>query len=308
MRSVLRTVAALGLMISASAALAFNDGHQSTQNFQEVRRVIEEKISKYGADRVLIALDVDNTTLALEKDFGSEHWATWQSAMISQGQLGDGAVSRTIQGMFNVQSQVMALAPMRAVESEIPNELAKFGRLGARMMALTSRGLPFHDATIRELRRNGFPYETFAPGPKGGIAGSYIPLDLERPELSGLTAKDVQDLALVSVGPVMYQDGVFLTEGQHKGAMLRTLLHRLKLKFDAIVFIDDRLKHSEGMQAAFKDRRESVTTIQYAHNAQAIADWQAGDKQSAKQDWCEFSKAILTVRANPADADVISCP
>jgi len=193
------------LMMMAARSQAFNDGHIITASFRDVGNIIQNKIDTYGAEKVLLALDIDNTTLGFEKDFGSEHWF------------------------------------------------------------------------------------------------------LQNPGDAGLSAQELIDFGITSSRPVMFQEGVFLTDGQHKGAMLRTLIHKLNLRFDAIIFVDDRLKHSEAMQAAFKDRPEALTTIQYAHNAQRIAQWRASDKGEAKQDWCQFSKAILAVHEHPADADIIPC-
>ena len=295
------------LMMMAARSQAFNDGHLATASFRDVQNIIQKKIDKYGSDKVLLALDIDNTTLGFEKDLGSEHWFLWQAQMIADGDLVHGAVANTVDGVLSVQTKIAALSPMRAIEKYIPTELGNFGASGVHMLALTSRSLSMRDTTIRELRRNGFSYEFFAPGPRGGILGLYQPLDVQNPGDAGLSAQELIDFGITSSRPVMFQEGVFLTDGQHKGAMLRTLIHKLNLRFDAIIFVDDRLKHSEAMQAAFKDRPEALTTVQYAHNVHRIAQWQASDKGEAKQDWCQFSKAILAVHEHPADADIIPC-
>ena len=308
LRNALKFMMISSVVSGSSGALARPDGHFTFENFSDVREVIEERIKIYGADRVLIALDIDNTVMSMENDFGSEHWSIWQSKLITEGRFDVGAVARTIPTMLNVQSQITALSPMHAIERRIPIDLKQFGKQGVRMLALTSRGLSFHDATLREFRRNEFPFSTFAPGPKGGFpGGSYMPLDLQYPELSGLTHREVKDLSLKSVEPALYRDGVFMTTGQHKGAMLRTLLFKLRAQFDAIIFIDDRLKHSQGMQAEFEKRREAVTTIQYSHNGKAIEQWQESDKFEAKQDWCDFSKALNAVGSHSDRASLILC-
>jgi predicted enzyme involved in methoxymalonyl-ACP biosynthesis len=51
--------------------------------------------------------------------------------------------------------------------------------------------------------------------------------------------------------PVSYMDGIFMGAGQHKGAMLRTLLHKTNRLVKAVVFVDDTPKHCDRMHEAF---------------------------------------------------------
>lgn len=279
-----------GLILKVPAANAGE--HFTTAEWSDVEAVVKKNVSRYGAERVLLALDIDNTTLETQTDFGSEQWFLWQSKLINEGRLSEGAIAQDIASTLALQAHIYQLSPMKPVDAAMPAVLSNFGRQGVKMLALTSRNLDTRDATLRELSLNNFPYESFSPGPRGGYAGNYHPYNLDQPEDYGLTAADVTKFSLQPSSRVSYDRGVFFTAGQHKGILLRTLLQKIEGNFDAIIFVDDRLRHSEGMQAAFESRREDVTTIQFTKNAEKISRFEKADKQRVIDSWCEFSRAL----------------
>lgn len=282
------------LSIVSSTLWAKPGRHFQTNSFADVARVVEEKIQTFGAERVLLALDIDNTTLATDSHLGSEHWFLWQAKLLEEQNKSE-AVGKSISELLKLQAGIIALSSMHPVESRIPVDLTRWGRQGAKMMALTSRGVNQHDATVRELARNRFPYARFAPGPVSRHLELFIPYDLTAIEQSGLTQKEAEQFKLGPASEVMWGQGVFLTEGQDKGVMLRTLLHRLSQQFDAIVFIDDRLKHSERIQAAFSELQPEVTTIQYTHESERIKSFYESDKSEAKLAWLKFRELLEQV-------------
>lgn len=294
-------------LLTSPVAFGRQGEHITTTEFEDVANVIADAVKTYGGGKVLLALDIDNTTLETPRDIGSEHWFLWQAKLIKDQTLDAGAVARKIDDLLTLQGFIINQSKMTAVESRIPIDLQKFGRQGVKMMALTSRGLDMHDSTERELSRNGFPYASYAPGPRGGYAASFKPYDLRDLEASGLSDSDVTKFQLKEPAQVSYDRGIFLTAGQHKGIMLRTILAKTHEDFDAIIFIDDRLKHSEGMQAAFADHPAVVTTIQYTHTAKKIELFEASDKAEAKSDWCEFAKGLTAIQGSSPIAPFIPC-
>jgi hypothetical protein len=294
-------------MLETNIALARTESHTTTMDFREVNHVISDAIQTYGADRVLLALDIDNTTLETIRDIGSEHWFLWQSKLISDNAFDNGAVAHNVSDLLLLQSLIIHQSIMKPVEPRIPLDLQHFGKQGIKMIALTSRGLDMRDATARELSRNGFPYATYAPGPKHGFSRTFKPYELDHIKDFGLTQTDVSAFNLKEASDVSFENGIFLTAGQHKGIMLKTLLAKIRQKFDAIVFIDDRLKHSEGMQSAFANDDVMIRTIQFSHTASKIERFQLSDKKQAKTDWCEFSKGLTAIQGSTPMAPFILC-
>lgn len=306
---LLRLFNAVTILISLNASPAFprSGEHLTTSNFSDVAKTISTAVSTYGAHQVLLALDIDNTTLETEKDLGSEHWFLWQSKLIRDGHLDEGAVTNKISDVLELQAHIISLSSMKPVEPSIPMVLSQYGAIGTKMIALTSRGLSMHDATLRELSVNEFPYARFAPGPEEGYAGTYMPYNLAHMEDSGLSQEDITKFDLKESRPVIYDRGVYLTAGQHKGVMLRALLHKIRRNFKAIIFVDDRLHHSEGMRAAFADRPEVVTTIQYTRTAGKVEKFATSDKREVKESWCEFARALRVTEGSTPRIPYLAC-
>lgn len=278
--------------VVASQAFAKNAGHVVTPDFSVIRAKIDEVLKTTPPEKVLIAFDLDNTIMATDFDLGSEHWFLWQADMIQAKKFNEGAVAPTFADMLAVQTWILNLTQMHATEERISKDVAELGAKGVRSMVLTSRGLEMRDVTMRELNRNGFNFAHVAPGPTSGFPGNFLPYDLEHPERSGLTAAEVKALGLGKPAEVSFAHGVMLTQGQHKGAMLRTLLAKLGRPFEVIFFVDDRQHHSDGMQAAFAAQPEQVYTFRFSHETKRGEAFHASDKKEVKTQWCALSHAL----------------
>jgi hypothetical protein len=86
-----------------------------------------------------------------------------------------------------------------------------------------------------------------------------------------------------------------MTAGQHKGALLRTLLCKLTKRYQAILFIDDTPKHVHRMHEAFDDLGVDVVTIRYSREDAAVKAFQNSDKTGAIVGWSTLNKVIQTI-------------
>lgn len=294
---------ALLLTVTSSTALAFSaEPPRQTQAFEDVRQTIDRAVARYGADATLVVFDTDNTTLATDQDIGSEHWFLWQSDMIKAGDFTHGAVANNVPDALRLQSYLLTVGTMHPTEARIPQDVAELTKAGVHFLVLTSRMLDVRDATVREFARAGIDLNTNALGEGGGFPSNYLPYDPAEPGEYGLTAEDVQRFKLTSPQLVSYQDGIFLTQGQHKGSMLKTLLAKTGAQVRAIVFVDDRPHHLEGMQQAFEHRYEAVYTVQFQHELPRIEAFKASDKAEVIRQWCAFAQGLAAVSPNPACA------
>jgi hypothetical protein len=305
---VRRLIVPLVLSLVPLAAVARPAGHIETTDFADAREAIDAQAAAVGADNVLVVLDIDNTTLATDLDLGSEHWFLWQSQLVRDGNPTGEAAAASVPELLTVQGWIYTVTGMHPVEPRIPVDLSQLAAQGVRSLALTSRGLDVRDATLRELARYGFPYASAAPGPVGGYGGAYKPYDPTRPEDSGLTSGDVTRFSLGEAKDVIYENGVMLTQGQHRGVMLRTLLAKTGAQPRAIVFVDDRPHHLEGVQAAFETRDEAIVTVRYVHEKRRVDAFNAGDKGEVNAQWCEFSRGLgVLYDAKTTDAPFLPC-
>jgi hypothetical protein len=279
-----------------------------TQSFSDVKDLINREVLEHGADNVLLVFDIDNTTLATEWDIASEHWYMWQSDLIAKKEFGSGAVAGSISDLLIVQTWILQMTKMRLAEARIESDVKELGNLGVRAFALTSRGPDMRDITLREFSRNHFDLASFAPGPKHGIAGRYAPYDLANPEASGLTTDDVAKFKLSAPKPVIYDNGVMFTSGQHKGVMLKTLLNKFSLGSTSVIFVDDRPHHLDGVRAALFELPIEVNTVQYQHEKNRIDNFRASDKVEVIDQWCKLLPGLLALQADSGPVREDSCP
>ena len=146
--------------------------------------------------------------------------------------------------------------------------------------------------TLRELRRNAINFGGEQWNGMDGLATPYVPYRKDAPETDGLTKSDVELAGSTGVRPVVFDRGVLFTEGQHKGVMLKAWLAKTGKTFAAIVFVDDRPHHLDGVQTVFASRPEKVLTVHFTHEQGRIAGFLGGDKRRAREQWCALSSGL----------------
>jgi len=73
--------------------------------------------------------------------------------------------------------------------------------------------------------------------------------------------------------------------GQHKGAMLRTLLHKTKFSPQAIVFVDDHERHCMRMHDAFESTTIDLVTFRYSREDENVRRFQNNDMTHVIEAW-----------------------
>ena len=166
-----------------------------------------------GPARTLLVVDVDNTLLDMHGDLGADQWYRWQSQLIETcGEQPmevaaevpdtptDGSEdckrSARFSAMLDVQYLLFGALPMRGLDG-MAETVAGLQDLEFPIIALTARNPRAMDATLRELRRNGFDLSRTAP-----------PADLSLPSAD-------------PTRPVHYRDGLAMVSGYHKGERQR---------------------------------------------------------------------------------------
>lgn len=112
------------------------------------------------------------------------------------------------------------------------------------------------------------------------------------------TADERARWKLGTASPVLMADGVYFTTGQHKGAMLRLLFDRLKMKDSvrAIVFVDDTPKHVTGMQEAFAGGKVDLRAYRYAAEDKRVHEMDsATSRATATDEWCGLAPNLEAI-------------
>ncbi len=255
---------------SASQAVVLPSQYMETDDLAMVTDLALSLARRLGKDRVLVVFDIDNTLLAMEQDLGSDQWYDWQKELQSK----DVCDPRLVADRLAVQGALYSSSAMRLTQADGPEQVRMLQDAGLNVIALTSRGHSFRLQTFRELRRNDFSFYTSAIGQAGGYPEPFIP---ER-----------------GTRPALYEDGVFLTAGQHKGDMLVALLNKTGTTTpEVIVVADDKDGNLHAVLEAFAGSTTSVQAFRYSREDAVLAKF---DGQQAAQQWQDIEPALLKIQ------------
>jgi len=274
------------LLLSLLLALPVYGQDHITTEFADVEISANALIKKHGADKVLIVLDIDNTLLTMDQDLGGDAWFNWQAGLLRESPASPQLVAKDFAGLLRAQGILFTLGGMHPPEKSTPAAVARLQKKGASVMAMTSRGPEFRDATMRVLKENGY---SFSKGSPYGYPGRWLPSPI------GLSKDEVKEFGFLSVRKVSYMSGVFLCSGQHKGALLRMLFTLRKLPYKAILFVDDHSKHTERVRAAWKGRDVELVTYRYARMDAQVKRFAESDKKKVTEQWKKLDEAMRAV-------------
>jgi len=241
-----------------------------TDDLALVADVALQQAERYGTDRVLVVFDIDNTLLAMEQGLGSDQWYDWQKELQEEDPCSDMLVSNRLA----VQGALYFASAMRPTQPDAAEQVQRLQDAGLTVIALTSRGADFRLQTFRELRRNGISFWPGALEPKRGYPESFIPEGGSRPAL--------------------YEDGVFLTAGQHKGDMLKALLDKTGSDYPTVVVMaDDKKRNLRAVMETFAGTGTSIHAWRYNREDAAVA---ALDRSAARAQWDALRPALQQIQ------------
>ncbi len=257
----------------------------ATKDFGDVATAVEAYVAKYGAEHVLLVLDIDNTIMSMDTDLGSDHWFEWQNYLLSNEKNSPHLVAKDFPGLLQVQGVLFERGKMHPTQPDQPEFISKLQKLGVSTLVLTSRGLEYQGPTERELARTGYDFKSSALPVEGVPAGPFLPYDPAKPEESGISAEDIQKYKPVPPRPSLYVDGVFMTAGQHKGLMLLTMLKKSPREIKAVVYVDDNVRHVGSVFSAAVTHGLEATVFQYQHEDTRVQRFQYSDKSDMDAQW-----------------------
>ena len=223
----------------------------------------------HGEENILVVFDIDNTLLAMEQGLGSDQWYYWQKDLGKE----DPCSPQLVSNRFAVQGAVFYASAMRATQPDAAKQVRRIQDAGISTIALTSRGTDYRLQTYRELRRQDISFWPTAIPPKRGWPEEFVPEGGERPAL--------------------YEDGVFLTAGQHKGKMMKALLDRTEHPYPSIIIIaDDKAENLAAMMETFNGSGTWVHSWRYTAEDSNVATF---DGPEAAAQWDQLEPALKTI-------------
>jgi len=276
MHRILSLLAALFLTAcTANQPMQDSDGliqalDMDTSDLADVTADVFQLLEKTDKENILVVFDIDNTILAMEQGLGSDQWYDWQKDLAEQ----DPCSPKNVGDRFAAQGAMYSVSAMRPTQEDAAIQVKTIQGLGVSVISLTSRGMDFELQTFRELRRNDFSFSYSAFGPDGGYAEPFLPVENGRLSL--------------------YEDGVFLTAGQHKGQMLYALLEKTATRMPAVIVIaDDKLKNLDAMKETFSALNVPVHAWHYTGEDMNVS---AFDPDQAYAQWQSIEAALRQIQ------------
>jgi len=250
---------ALGL-VSACAHIPIESQSSETDRFDTFVGDVRQASERLGPERVLVVLDIDNTLLAMEQGLGSDQWYEWQKEQAAE----DRCDPRVVSDRLAVQGALYFASAMRPTSADAADAVRQIQDQGIRVIALTSRGTDFRLQTFRELRRHGFDFRRSPIGPATGWPEDFVPDNGTR--------------------PARYEDGVFLTAGQHKGAMLDALIRRTGNPLPAVILVlDDKQENLDAVTETFTRLGVPVRAWRFSGEDENVAGFNADESDALWQ-------------------------
>jgi hypothetical protein len=292
--AIFRRAAAI-VAVSACATIAQASEIIATDDFRDVASTVLDYAEEIGPRRVLLALDIDNTLLAMNGALGSDQWFEWQRYLLDHEPASDDLVADSFEGLLEAQGTLFLLGRMHPPQRELPSIIRDLQSRGIHTLVLTARGPEFRVATERELRRNGYDFDATALPVRKVPRGAYLPYVLDDLEADGLSRRDAIALDLQPPKPITYEGGIMMTAGQPKGAMLRTILHHADADIRAIVYADDHIRHVAYVFAAIAGRGREITGFHYTREEPRVKRFHYGDKADVVHRWRKLNRALEEV-------------
>jgi len=266
----------VAVFLSACAADGLRSGEsvqnldRETADLADVTADTVRLVEQIGRENVLVVFDIDNTLLAMEQGLGSDQWYEWQKQLASEDQCSP----QNVGDRFAVQGAVYFASAMRRTQADGARQVRAIQDQGVAVISLTSRGPDYQLQTFRELRRNHFSFSFSGIGPRGGYDEPFIPVENGRPSL--------------------YQDGVFLTAGQHKGQMLQALLAKTGTRMPAvIVMADDKQENLDAVKQTFSALNIPVRAWRYTGEDENVS---AFDAEQADSHWQSIEEPLRKIQ------------
>lgn len=264
-------------------------------DFAEVGAAVIKYAHKVDPARILLVLDIDNTLLAMNNPLGSDQWFEWQRFIIKNEPKSKQRVADTFEGLLEAQGLLYNLSHMHPPQVNLPGLVRKLQAMGIRTLVLTSRGPEYRSATEREFKLNGYDFSKSALPAKQLPNGEFMPYDPANPEQDGLTRDEIAMFGLKDPKPVTYEHGILMTAGQHKGAMLLTLLHDARENVDAVVYDDDNIRHVANVYAALLARGIEITAFHYTAEDVNVTKFEYGSKDDVTRRWRKLEQTLEEV-------------
>ncbi|MGL4513413.1 MAG: DUF2608 domain-containing protein [Lacipirellulaceae bacterium] len=290
------------LLASGPAGVAGAWELRETFDFADAVARAEEYADRSSPADVLFVVDIDNTLMAMSHPLGSDQWFEWQEYLQKHRPDSPHLVGKEFPELLEAQGLLFTLGKMRPPQTNLPELVRRVQDRGVPTLVLTSRGEQFRTPTERELKACGYDFAPSAMKLATPVEGPFLPYDVNNLAAAGLTDDDKRLCGLAEAKTCTYDRGVLMTQGQHKGAMLLSILARAEHAPKAVVFVDDHGRHVQRVYDACVRHGIEAAVFHYRKEDDNVNHFRYGDKGEVTARWRRLESALKEVFELPEAA------
>ncbi len=196
---------------------------------------LEAVLDYISTRNVLVIFDIDNTIARPITELGSDEWfCDLVNKRMEEGHDYITAVYYALPATFYAQFNI----PLEATEEMASSLITYLKDQQIPVMALTTRSLFVAERTMEQLEDIGIAFLV--------------------PHISQ------EDLVLQMPHPCLYRESILFGGNNDKGEALITFFHWMNYYPDAVIFIDDKLKHLSAVEKVLKHYNIPFIGIRYS--------------------------------------------
>ncbi len=285
-------------------ATVHNKKTVETSDMGELVERVQSLRSRFGAEKVWVVFDIDNTVLTMNQLIGSDPWFSWQYDLLRAEKLdANRRVAKDLGHLLEIQRSLYSVSAMRLTDEKLPEMIRGLQTEGHPVMALTARNANMAEFTLRELTRFRISFAATKPSADSIMMQGRVSRSSREWQQKGFSESDLFNYKLANMTrPINYLNGVLHASGQHKGVLLRLMIENASVKPKAVVFVDDQKRHVSRVQKALAGYDISLFTYRYGAIDTEVSTFQKGrGKIMASREW-----GILRRACSQADSQRFS--
>lgn len=246
----------------------------------------EAQIKRFGAEQVLVVLDLDNTTLHNKQLLGSYAWFKWQEKMIRDSTVPqEGKVTDNLDELFYINGLLFSHGSMEIASPGLSQFLHDMKRRNVPVLCLSARSPIYWADTIRDIQKNGLSFKDPRWDIEAWKRARPIFTAEELTARYGFTAEKIKRSKFIQPVDILLREGVFFASGQHKGAILEIILKETKQTPKAIIFADDSKGNVVNMKESYQDDQTELSTFRYSFYDREVEGFAEQKGKRASELW-----------------------
>ncbi|WP_059359402.1 DUF2608 domain-containing protein [Parachlamydia acanthamoebae] len=202
------------------------------------------EIVAYAKPNTLLILDIDDTLLIPVQTIGTDAWFMHR---LKIHECREKVYAAALDKALAEWEAIRHLTHVKIVEEGTDQIIDDLQKQKITIMGLTTQGLALTTRTVNQLHS--------------------LKIDLSR------TAPSAEDHYFINDHGILYRNGILFTSGTNKGKALLKLLDLINYHPNRIVFINDKLKHLQDVEASVLSRNIDFIGLRYSYSDQRVANF-----------------------------------